>query len=222
MHLGVCIQQNNIFAWLGCASPVHMSAATHEQQLDSILTGSSVFDVPLCPAGLGPVLVPLSSVIAGAAGVLPPHITAALQSLAPASSQPPQFAPPPPSAPIFQAPSASNLLQQAAINQMLQQAAPPAPTAIAGQAAQPATAAEVVPAVAARSGAPGVAGGSLAALIPHVPHMAPPAHVTAASAAAAAKSEMTAPSAGGASATTLYDCISLLFRTEVALPADPI
>ena len=183
------------------------------KSLGQTATRSSPLAVLLCPAGLGPVLVPLSSVIAGAAGVLPPHITAALQSLAPASSQPSQSSYPPPSAPIVQAPSASNLLQQAAVNQMLQQAAPPAPSATAGLAAHQATAGEATTAVAARlgGGAPGVAGGSLAALIPHVPHMTLPAHAAAAS-AAAAKSEITAPSAGVASATTFTSSTSLLAR----------
>ena len=146
----------------------------------------------MCVVGLGPVLVPLSSVIAGASGVLPPHITAALQSLAPSLSNPPQYANPLPSAPIFQAGTAGNLLQQLAASQMLQQAAPLVPLAPASQAAPASGLATAV--VSRLSGA--APAGALAALVPHRPQIAPPvAHATAAS-ASAAQSQMTAPSAG--------------------------
>lgn len=165
----------------------------------------------MCLAGLGPVLVPLSSVMAGACGVLPPHITAALQSLGPGGngSAPPQ---PPnmlPSAPVLPAPSVSQLLQQAAVNQVMQQVAAAAPNMSSGQAVQSNSGVGTT-AGRGRLAAPhpGVASTSLAALVPHVPQLAPPPHATAAMpvAAAAAKSEASAPSAGTASYTSALRC----------------
>lgn len=140
-------------------------------------------------------LVPLSSVIAGASGVLPPHITAALQSLGPGGSAAPHFASTVPSAPVMPAPSAGQLLQQAAVNQILQQQAaaspPSASYAQAGLNAVSATGRGRL------GGGYQGAGGltSLAALVPHVPS---PLH------AAAAKSEAPAASAGTACSVNSY------------------
>lgn len=153
----------------------------------------------LCVAGLGPVLVPLSSVIAGASGVLPPHITAALQSLGPGGSAAPHFANTVPSAPVLPAPSAGQLLQQAAVNQILQQqaAAAFAPNPSSAQARP--TAASTAGRGRLDGGYPGVGPTSLAALVPHVPsppHVAGSLAAAVAAAAAAAKTEAPAASAG--------------------------
>ncbi|KAL3140499.1 hypothetical protein ABBQ32_005085 [Trebouxia sp. C0010 RCD-2024] len=148
--------------------------------------------------GLGPVLVPLSSVIAGASGVLPPHITAALQSLGPGGSAAPHFANTVPSAPVLPAPSAGQLLQQAAVNQILQQqaAAAFAPNPSSAQARP--TAASTAGRGRLDGGYPGVGPTSLAALVPHVPsppHVAGSLAAAVAAAAAAAKTEAPAASA---------------------------
>ena len=146
--------------------------------------------------------------MAGACGVLPPHITAALQSLGPGGNcpQPPNMLP---SAPVLPAPSVSQLLQQAAVNQVMQQVAAAAPNMSSGQAVQSSSGVGTT-AGRGRLAAPhpGVASTSLAALVPHVPQLAPPPHATAAMpvAAAAAKSEASAPSAGTASYTSALRC----------------
>ena len=157
-------------------------------------------------AGLGHVLVPLSSVLSGTATTLPPHITAALQSLAPGGAALPPPAPPLPVLPmgISQEPIPTHLLQQVAVNQMLQQATDAATTHLPQQQAssnympQPATAQAAPRAVAAGSlaAAPAVAppaasaapaGASLAALIPHVSLVAQHVHPVVAAAIAAKK-----------------------------------
>ena len=150
-------------------------------------------------------MVPLSSVLAGATSHLPPHITAALQSLAPGGSAPPQHADPPlPPAPT--GPTASQLFQHAAVSQLLQQAtavaaAQPQSHQASGSHMQPvATSAWPATAVAGPAASAAPSGASLAALVPHVPQVVPHVHpaVAAAIAAAAAapKSEAAAPSAG--------------------------
>ena len=139
-------------------------------------------------------LVPLSSVLAGATSHLPPHITAALQSLAPGGSAPPQHADPP-LPPVPTGPTASQLFQHAAVSQLLQQPhqASGSHMLLAATSPWPATA---VAGPAASAAPPGA---SLAALVPHVPQVVPhvhPAVAAAIAAAAAPKSEATAPSAG--------------------------
>lgn len=172
------------------------------QQQWHVPTATNFTERMLYLAGLGPVLVPLSSVIAGASGVLPPHITAALQSLGPGGSAAPHFANTVPSAPVLPAPTAGQLLQQAAVNQVLQQqaAAASAPNLPSAQAR--AAAASTAGKARLGGGYPGVGPTSLAALVPHVPS---PPHVAgslaaavAAAAAAAAKSEAPTASAGTA------------------------
>ena len=155
-------------------------------------------------AGLGHVLVPLSSVLSGTATTLPPHITAALQSLAPGGAALPPPAPPLPVLPISQEPTPTQLLQQLAVNQMLQQATAAATAHLPQQQAssnympQPATAQAAPRAVAAGSlaAAPAVAppaasaapaGASLAALVPHVSRVAQHVHPVVAAAIAAKK-----------------------------------
>ena len=155
-------------------------------------------------AGLGPVLVPLSSVIAGATGVLPPHITAALQSLGPGGIAAPHFANTVPSAPVLPAPTAGQLLQQAAVNQILQQQAAAAAAAAPNQSSAQARA---TAASTAGRGYAGVGPTSLAALVPHVPS---PPHVAgslAAAVAAAAKSQAPAASAGTAFTAHALHCL---------------
>ena len=173
-------------------------------------------------AGLGPVLVPLSGVLTGSTGALPPHITAALQSLAPGGAAFPQQATPFPSLPTQTIPAAipsqqMSFLQQVAASQMLQQATaaaqqPPSSHVAEPRAVQaaPSSVAEIAPAVtgavpslvpsvirAIASSAP--ASASLAALVPHVPQMTPPVNpavVAAVAAAVAAKSETTSIAPG--------------------------
>ncbi|KAL3158372.1 High mobility group [Trebouxia sp. C0009 RCD-2024] len=170
-----------------------------KQEQWHVPTATNFTERMLYLAGLGPVLVPLSSVIAGASGVLPPHITAALQSLGPGGSAAPHFANTVPSAPVLPAPTAGQLLQQAAVNQVLQQqaAAASAPNLPSAQAR--AAAASTAGKARLGGGYPGVGPTSLAALVPHVPS---PPHVAgslaaavAAAAAAAAKSEAPTASA---------------------------
>ncbi|KAA6417153.1 MAG: hypothetical protein FRX49_12908 [Trebouxia sp. A1-2] len=153
--------------------------------------------------GLGPVLVPLSSVLAGATSALPPHITAALQSLAPGGCAPPQHADPP-LPPVPQGPTASQLFQNATVSQLLQQAtaaakAQPQPYQASGSHMPPAaTFPWPATAVAGPAASAAPSGASLAALVPHVPQVAPHVHPAVAAAIAAAagpKSEATAPSA---------------------------
>ncbi|DBB17636.1 TPA: hypothetical protein ACH3X3_002680 [Trebouxia sp. C0006] len=154
--------------------------------------------------GLGPVLVPLSSVLAGATSHLPPHITAALQSLVPGGSAPSQQADPP-MPPIPTGPTASQLFQQAAVSQLLQQAtaaaaAQPQPNQASGShMLQTATSPWPATAVARPAASVAPAGASLAALVPHVPQVVPHMHPAVAAAiaasAAAPKSEAAAPSA---------------------------
>ena len=149
-------------------------------------------------------LVPLSSVLAGATSHLPPHITAALQSLAPGGSAPSQHADPP-LPPVPTEPTTSQLFQHAAVSQLLQQAtavaaAQPQSHQASGSHMQPvATSAWPVTAVAGPAASVAPSGASLAALVPHVPQVVPhvhPAVAAAIAAAAASKSEATAPSAG--------------------------
>lgn len=149
-------------------------------------------------------LVPLSSVLAGATSHLPPHITAALQSLAPGGSAPPQHADPP-LPPVPTGSTANQLFQHAAVSQLLQQAtaaaaAQPQPHQASGShMLQAATSPWPATAVAGPAASAAPPGASLAALVPHVPQVVPhvhPAVAAAIAAAAAPKSEATAPSAG--------------------------
>ncbi|DBA79906.1 TPA: FACT complex subunit, variant 2 [Trebouxia sp. C0004] len=153
--------------------------------------------------GLGPVLVPMSSFLAGATSHPPPHILAALQSLAPGGSSPPQYADPP-LLPVPHGPTASQLFQHAAVSQLLQQATAAAAAQLQPHQAsgshmlQAATSPWPATAVAGPAGSAAPPGASLAALVPHVPQVVPHVHPAVAAAIAAAavpKSETAAPSA---------------------------
>lgn len=155
----------------------------------------------LCVAGLGSVLIPLSSVMAGASGALSSHVTATLHALGSGDSASPHLDMLP-SAPVLPAPVAYHLPQQAAVNQIMQQ--------------QQAACASNAPGGAATTGGRARLGGavpsttSLAALVPHVPQVTPPPppHAPAALAAAVVNSEASAPSAGTASQTKALPCMA--------------
>ncbi|DBA70283.1 TPA: hypothetical protein ACH3X2_012180 [Trebouxia sp. C0005] len=147
--------------------------------------------------GLGPVLVPLSSVLAGATSALPPHITAALQSLAPGGCAPPQHADPP-LPPVPQGPTASQLFQMPQSATAAAKAQPQPYQASGSHMPPAATFPWPATAVAGPAASAAPSGASLAALVPHVPQVAPHVHPAVAAAIAAAagpKSEATAPSA---------------------------
>jgi len=127
--------------------------------------------------------------------------------------------------PISTGPTASQLFQQAAVSQLLQQAtaaaaAQPQPNQASGShMLQTATSPWPATAVARPAASVAPAGASLAALVPHVPQVVPHVHpaVAAAIAAAAAapKSEAAAPSAGD----WLFPLSDIQLRCSCAVPS---